>query len=257
MLKKQTVMALVLSLSAALFPIHAGASASYPVAQMKERRYYEERGDIVWEVPTAEKYIAFTFDDGPDDKQTREILQVLKQYEAKATFFLVGDRVERYPEIVRQELQEGHEIANHSFRHPSFQGLSGSSMENELARTQDAIFKATGQKPVLFRPPGGYYNETIIHLSKQHHLQMVLWSWHQDTKDWRSPGVRRIVNNVLDNARNGDIVLMHDFVHNSNQTSEALKTILPELKKRGYSFVTVSELMSHKVAPKNHIKVSH
>ncbi len=258
MLKKQTVFALAvaLSLSAASSPLQACAS-SYPATQMKDRSYYEERGDIVWEVPMEEKYIALTFDDGPDPQQTTKIMEVLKQYEAKATFFLVGDRVERFPEIVRQELQEGHEIANHSFRHPSFHSLSVDTLENELVKTQEAIHRATGQEPVLFRPPGGYYNDTIIHLSKEHHLQMVLWSWHQDTNDWRSPGVQRIVNKVLNNARNGDIVLMHDFVHNSNQTSEALKIILPELKKRGYSFVTISELISHKVAPKNHIKVSH
>ncbi|MEK5476974.1 polysaccharide deacetylase family protein [Paenibacillus sp. FSL R5-0407] len=256
MFKKRTVLALVIALSAVSSPLQAKA-APYPATQMKDRSYYEERGDIVWEVPTEEKYMALTFDDGPDPQQTLKIMEVLKQYEAKATFFLVGDRVERYPEVVRQELQEGHEIANHSFRHPSFQGLPGNVMEDELIKTQDAIYKATGQKPVLFRPPGGYYNEKIIHLSKEHHLQMVLWSWHQDTNDWRSPGVARIANKVLNNARNGDIILMHDFVYNSNQTTEALKIILPELKKRGYSFVTISELLSHKVAPKNHIKVSH
>lgn len=256
MFKKRTVLALVIALSAVSSPLQAKA-ASYPAAQMKDRSYYEERGDIVWEVPTEEKYMALTFDDGPDPQQTLKIMEVLKQYDAKATFFLVGDRVERYPEVVRQELQEGHEIANHSFRHPSFQGLPGNSMENELIKTQDAIYKATGQKPVLFRPPGGFYNEKIIQLSKDHHLQMILWSWHQDTKDWRAPGVGRIANKVLNNARNGDIVLMHDFVYNSNQTAEALKIILPELKKHGYSFVTISELLSHKVAPKNHIKVSH
>lgn len=254
MLNIKTALALVLVLSTALVPLRATA---YSASQPKDRSYYEERGDIVWEVPTEEKYIAFTFDDGPDSRNTPKILELLKQYEAKATFFLIGDRVERFPEIVRQELQQGHEIANHSYRHPSFQGLSSATLETELTKTQDAIYQATGQKPVLFRPPGGYYNERIIQMSKQQHLQMVLWSWHQDTKDWRSPGVQKIVNKVLNNARNGDIILMHDFVHNSSQTYEALKIILPELKKRGYSFITVSELLSHKVAPKNHIKVSH
>ncbi|MEF2964609.1 polysaccharide deacetylase family protein [Paenibacillus sp. M1] len=252
--KFKTALVLALALCSTLPPLQAQA---YPAAQLKDRGYYEERGDIVWEVPMEEKYIALTFDDGPDNQQTVKILELLKQYQAKATFFLIGDRVERYPDVVRQELAEGHEIANHSFHHPSFQGLPSSAMEKELTATQEAIYKATGQRPALFRPPGGFYNDRIISVSKQHHLQMILWSWHQDTKDWRSPGVRRISDKVLNNARNGDIVLMHDFVHNSTQTYEALKIILPELKKRGYSFVTVSELLSHKVAPKNHIKASH
>ncbi|WP_334071828.1 MULTISPECIES: polysaccharide deacetylase family protein [Paenibacillus] len=245
---------IALALAASIFPHPAAAS---PAAQLKDRSFYEERGDIVWEVPMDEKFIALTFDDGPDARQTPEILKVLKQYDAKATFFLVGERVQRYPEIVRRELEEGHEIANHSFHHPSFRGISADSLTSELTETQEAILAATGSTPVLFRPPGGYYNEKIIRLSKQERLQMILWSWHQDTKDWTSPGIHKIAERVLKNARNGDIVLMHDFVHNSLQTPEALKLILPELKKQGYSFVTVSELLSRKVAPKKHIEVSH
>lgn len=253
MLKLKSAFAFALAFAAALPSLRAEA---YPAAQFKDRSYYEERGDIVWEVPTDQKYIALTFDDGPDPQQTIEILKLLEQHNAKATFFLIGDRVEEHPEIVRQELKLGHEIANHSFTHPSFRGIPVSRMEKELTRTQEAIFKATGQQPTLFRPPGGYYNDNIVYLAKQHHLQTVLWSWHQDTKDWQSPGVSKIVENVLDHTRNGDIVLMHDFVHNSTQTQKALEIILPELKKRGYTFVTVSELLSHKVAPKNHIKAS-
>lgn len=253
-LKTTSCIAICLSFTLLIQSAPTGAA---PAANLRGREYYEERGDIVWEVPTEEKYIALTFDDGPDEKQTQLILDLLRQYHAKATFFVVGDRVERYPEIVRRELAEGHEVANHSYTHPAFQRLSSGSMEEELNRTQEAVFKATGTRPILFRPPGGYYNERLISLSKLNHLQMVLWSWHQDTKDWRSPGVQVIANNVLDNARSGDIVLMHDFVHRSSQTYEALRIILPELKRRGYSLVTVSDLLSHRVAPKNHIKVSY
>lgn len=254
MLKRKIALTLALIIAVAMYP---GSTEAHPATQLKDRRYYEERGDIVWEVPTTDKFIAFTFDDGPDGKQTSQILNILEQYQAKATFFVVGDRVNRYPEIVRQELKLGHEVANHSFHHPSFQRLNQSSMTQEIEQTQKAIHQATGYIPTLFRPPGGFYNENLINIAKQHKLQFILWSWHQDTNDWRSPGVEKIVNKVLNNARNGDIILMHDFVSNSSQTSEALKIILPELKKQGYSFVTVSELLSHKVAPKSHIKVNH
>lgn len=123
--------------------------------------------------------------------------------------------------------------------------------------TQQAVLETTGSKPVLFRPPGGYYNEAIVELTKDNDLKMILWSWHQDTKDWATPGVYKIVRKVLNNARNGDIILMHDYVHNSTQTIEALKVILPELQSRGYRFVTVSELLTHKVTPDHHIKVNH
>ncbi|AZK46938.1 polysaccharide deacetylase family protein [Paenibacillus lentus] len=241
-----------------VFPLTPQQSSAQPASQFKDRAYYEERGDIVWEVPTEDKYIALTFDDGPDHRQTPQILDVLDQYNAKATFFVVGERVEKYPEIVQLQLARGHEVANHSYQHPSFRGMAKSKMQNELSKTQQIIFQATGYKAALFRSPGGFYNEELIQVSKQNDLKFILWSWHQDTKDWKAPGVNKIVKRVLSGARSGDIVLMHDYVANSNQTIEALKQILPELKKRGYSFVTVSELLSHKVTPDHLLeKVTH
>ncbi|MFD3258567.1 polysaccharide deacetylase family protein [Paenibacillus lentus] len=232
-----------------VFSLTPYSSSAHPAVRFKDRAYYEERGDIVWEVPTEEKYIALTFDDGPDHRQTMQILEVLDQYNAKATFFVVGERVEKYPEIIQMELARGHEIGNHSYRHPSFRGLAKSKMHDELSKTQQAILQATGYKASIFRPPGGFYNETIINVSKQNDLKLILWSWHLDTKDWTSPGVDKIVSNVIKNARNGNIILMHDYVANSTQTVEALKRILPELKKQGYSFITVSDLLAHKVEP--------
>ncbi|RRJ67843.1 polysaccharide deacetylase family protein [Paenibacillus oralis] len=254
MLKNKLGVVLALALTTSLLCPYTEAS---PHTLAKGRSYYEERGDIVWEVPTHEKFIAFTFDDGPDDRSTQEILNILDQYQAKATFFVVGDRVRRFPEIVKLELAKGHEIGNHSFHHPSFHNITTSSIMSELSQTQQAVFETTGQKPVLFRPPGGHYNEKIVEASKNNGLQLILWSWHQDTLDWTSPGVYKIVRKVVNNARNGDIILMHDYVHNSKQTAQALKIILPELKSRGYSFVTVSELLTHKVTPDHHIKVNH
>ena len=250
-MKKTMLLLLVFTLTAA-----AGSEAlAQPAVTGKGREYYEERGDIVWEVPTSNKVIALTFDDGPDQKSTTEILDLLRQYGVKATFFVVGNRVQKYPDIVKRELAEGHEIGNHSFTHPSFVGISGTRMINELNETQEAIYKAAGYKTNLFRPPGGSYSESIVQQCKKNGLHMILWSWHQDTLDWKKPGVKRIANKVLNNARNGDIVLMHDFVSNSTQTAEALQIILPELKKRGFRFVTVSELLSYRVGNNTHIEV--
>ncbi|MEC0090329.1 polysaccharide deacetylase family protein [Paenibacillus macquariensis] len=223
----------------------------------KGRDYYEKRGDIVWEVPTKNKVIALTFDDGPDYTKTPAILNLLKKYQAKATFFVVGNRVEKYPEIVKRAYLEGHEIGNHSFDHASFQNIPRTKLLNELTRTQEAIYKAIGQKATLFRPPGGSYSESAVNICKDNQLLMILWSWDQDTKDWMSPGVNKIVNKVLNNVDNGDIVLMHDFVHNSVQTVDALTIILPELIKRGYSFVTVSDLISNKENVGQDIRVTH
>lgn len=226
------------------------ASSAYSEPSKKGREYYEARGEIVWEVPTEEKLIALTFDDGPDPIDTVSILELLKQYEAKATFFVVGQRVDKYPAIAQRETAEGHEIANHTYSHKYMNNkkLPDSRIEEEIMKTERSIVQATGQKPRLFRPPGGYYNEQVVHASKKTGYKVILWSWHQDTEDWNTPGVKKIVNKVLNNARNGDIVLFHDYVEGKSQTIEALKQILPELKNRGFRFVTVSELMTHRKA---------
>ncbi|TKI59032.1 chitooligosaccharide deacetylase [Brevibacillus antibioticus] len=209
----------------------------------KNREYYETRGDIVWEVPTESKVIALTFDDGPDQVYTPQIASLLKQYQAKSTFFVVGNRVSQYPEIVKSLANDQHEIANHTYSHPDIRKLSANRLLEEVQKTQETIYSATGVRPTLFRPPGGYYNESVVDTAKQAGFLVVMWSWHQDTRDWSDPGVKKIVNKVLNNARNGDIVLFHDYGGNRRQTVQALEEILPELKNRGYKFVTVSELL--------------
>jgi peptidoglycan-N-acetylglucosamine deacetylase len=213
----------------------------------KNREYYETRGDIVWEVPTHEKLIALTFDDGPDPADTPAILNLLKEYEAKATFFVIGKRAEQFPELIQREIHEGHEIANHTYSHMFFsKQMNPQKIEDEILKAEESISQVTGEKPHLFRPPGGYYGENLVDSAKKFRYQVILWSWHQDTEDWKRPGVHKIVAKVLNNARNGDIILFHDYVEGKTQTIEALKQILPELKERGYTFVTVSELMHHR-----------
>ncbi|WP_010493388.1 polysaccharide deacetylase family protein [Paenibacillus elgii] len=215
-------------------------------APRKGRAYYEQRGEVIWEVPTAEKVIALTFDDGPDPDDTAQILDLLKLYEAKATFFLVGNKVERFPELVKREAEEGHELANHTYSHTYFKrNGSVAKLKEDIRRAEDLIYAASGQKCRLFRPPGGFYNEKLIQMAKSEGYMVVMWSWHHDTRDWSTPGVDKIVNKVLGNARNGDIVLFHDYVEGKGQTADALKEILPELKKRGFRFVTVSELLTY------------
>ncbi|GLX67290.1 polysaccharide deacetylase family protein [Paenibacillus glycanilyticus] len=214
--------------------------------ETKDRAYYESRGEIIWEVPGENKRIALTFDDGPYPETTEPILDLLKEYNAKATFFVVGTRVERFPETVKREVAEGHEVANHTFNHYFLQQKNTETVQDEIVRTEQALEKVIGQKPLLFRPPGGFYNDRMLAVAKKYGYTTVLWSWHQDTNDWRAPGVQKIVNKVLNNARNGDIILLHDYVPRSVQTVEALKLILPELQRRGYEMVTVSDLIHNR-----------
>lgn len=214
----------------------------------KDRFYYEARGEVVWEVKTDEKVVALTFDDGPHPNYTAEILDLLKQYEAQATFFVVGNKAKQLPELVYREFMEGHEIANHTFSHPYLRKKT--NMKKEIYDAEIVIDSITGRKCALFRPPGGMYNQQLVNLVNQEGYKMVLWSWHLDTRDWDTPGVQSIVNRVLKNIKSGNIVLFHDYVEGRTQTIDALKIILPELKSRGYRFVTVSDLLSYqKLAP--------
>ncbi|WP_405107646.1 polysaccharide deacetylase family protein [Paenibacillus sp. FSL K6-1217] len=210
----------------------------------KNRYYYEERGDMIWEVRTSQKVIALTFDDGPDPLETDSILEVLHEYHAKCTFFAIGKRIAAYPDVARRVINEGHELANHTYNHVYFKKpVSGEQIQKELALTEKEIMKISGRHSSLFRPPGGMYDETLIDVSNSMGLKPVLWSWHQDTRDWNRPGVWNISSRVIRNAKSGDIVLFHDHVHGPSQTKEALKIILPELEKQGFRFVTVSELI--------------
>lgn len=226
-----------------------GLSGNLSAAQTpkKNRFYYEKRGEVVWEVPTDEKVIALTFDDGPDPEDTPQILELLKQYEAKATFFIVGNKAEAYPELVSREIAEGHELANHTYHHTYFnRSFPENKISEEIRRAEEIIFKASGQKSHLFRPPGGYYNEALVQTARKAGYTVVMWSWHINTRDWATPGVSKITSTVLNNVKNGDIVLLHDWVEGKTQTVDALKQILPELKNRGYRFVTISELLTYR-----------
>ncbi|TXK72417.1 polysaccharide deacetylase family protein [Paenibacillus sp. N3.4] len=215
-------------------------------APKKDRAYYETRGEVVWEIPTDEKVIALTFDDGPHPEYTAQILELLKQYDAKATFFVVGNKVKLYPDVLNRTLQEGHELANHTYSH-AYLGRN-TNMKKEINKAEEIIFATTGHHSHLFRPPGGIFNEHLVSIVKQEGYKMIMWSWQLDTRDWDTPGVNKIVKRVLENSNNGNIVLFHDYIEGPTQTIAALKIILPELKNRGYKFVTISELLNYRKA---------
>lgn len=241
-LKRTGLIALiVIVLSISILYVNFQASATD-----KGRQYYEERNLIIWDVQTEEKVIALTFDDGPHPIYTAQILDILARFDAKATFFVLGEHAEKYPTIVLRENDEGHEIANHTFTH-SYK-YTAKELERELLKTNDVIYGITGTYPVLFRPVGGSYDESVVNIAVENDYKVVLWSWHQDTEDWKRPGVRRIVNRVLTGTKPGDVILFHDAGGNRAQTVKALEEILPELQKQGYQFVTVSELIKIKNA---------
>ena len=195
---------------------------------------------------SAGKYVAITFDDGPHPVYTEKILAILADNHAKATFFVVGQNAERYPELITKEFEAGHEIGNHTYSHPNMKKIGVSEAIAEIERTQEIVHDITGVYPKVFRSPGGIFSDELVSAVEGISCKPVSWSWRQDTRDWSKPPVETVIRTVLDNLRDGDIILFHDFNTKGSPTPDALAVILPELVKRGYSFVTVSELSTLK-----------
>jgi polysaccharide deacetylase family sporulation protein PdaB len=191
----------------------------------------------------AGKYVALTFDDGPHPAYTEKILDILKKNNAKATFFVIGKNAECYPEILRKVHESGNEIGNHTYSHPDMKKIAIEKAADEILKTQDIIYNITGKKPKLFRAPGGIFSDELVCAVEDMDYKPILWSWRQDTKDWSLPKVENVVKNVMKNLQDGDIILFHDYNVKGSPTPKALELLLPLLKEKGYTTVTVSELL--------------
>ena len=185
------------------------------------------------------KLVAITFDDGPG-KYTKELLDTLKQYDAKATFFLVGTCVERYPDLVKREVEEGHQVANHSWDHTKLTTLSQNGISSQLSKTENTIDKACGKDlgKLMVRPPYGSSNATV-----QAAAGAPLIFWSVDTLDWKYRNAETVKKNIVNNAKDGAIILLHDIHPTSVQGAIAA---IKELTEKGYTLVTVSELFRRK-----------
>ncbi|MEU0392018.1 polysaccharide deacetylase family protein [Streptomyces sp. NPDC006208] len=184
------------------------------------------------------KCIALTFDAGPG-KDTPELLDLLKKEKVPATFFLLGkNHVLKHPDVVRRMAAEGHEVANHTWTHRRLDQLSKDEIREELGRTQDAIADITGDKPRLMRPPQGRINDDVTAVSEELGLSQVLWS--ATAKDFSTTDSALIRKRIVDQAGRDGIILLHDIY---DGTVPAVPGIIAELKKRGYTFVTVPQLL--------------
>jgi peptidoglycan-N-acetylglucosamine deacetylase len=186
--------------------------------------------------------IALTFDDGPSLYYTPQILAILKQYEVKATFFCIGRQVASYPDLVRQEYNDGNLVGNHSWSHPNLALLSSSEIVAQINLTADAIQQATGVRPTFFRPPYGVVNTRV--LVKANLLGLTTIIWNDEARDWSTPGTGVIISRILNLAGDGAIILLHDGGGNRSQTIAALPTIIQTLRLRGFKFVTLQQMLN-------------
>ena len=188
---------------------------------------------------TGNKVIALTFDDGPGP-HTAHLLDILDQYGAKATFFLIGSKVSSQANVVRSIQARGHQLGNHSWSHPELPKLPVDQIASEVDRTNEAIRQATGVTPAILRPPYGAVNGAVLEQLRLRGMSSILWS--VDTRDWADRNSDIVCSRAVAGARPGAIILMHDI----HQTSvNAVPCILSALKQQGYSFVTVQGLLGN------------
>ena len=193
--------------------------------------------------PEGEKVIALTFDDGPWPSNTLKILDTLKKNNIKATFFWVGLAVKDHPQIAKQVVAEGHAIGNHTWHH-WYKRLDAATAAREIDDTAELIYKTTGVRTSLFRPPGAVMNNGVVDYAKQKKHAIVMWS--NDPMDYRPLSANQLVKNVMRKAKPGAIVLMHDGGGNHPATVQALPQIITKLREQGYKFVTIPELLEMK-----------
>lgn len=200
-----------------------------------------EEVKVVKKIPTTHKVVALTIDDGPHNKTTPQLLQVLKEKNVKVTMFILGENAKKYPELVALAAKDGHEIATHAYTHNALTKMSQAECAAELDKTEK-ILKSLSIKPQLFRPPGGLYNEGVIEEANKRGYTTILWS--VDPRDWQRPSVAQVVKVVTKTVEPGGIVLLHDGQY-PLPTPEAIGQIIDDLRQEGYTFVTIGELLKY------------
>jgi len=203
-------------------------------------------GRVFSNTKTTQKVVALTFDDGPYPPYTEQVLDVLKEYHVPATFFVVGQNVEKYPELVKRIADEGHQIGNHTYHHIDLLKANRKVIAEEIDNTSKAILSAAGISPHLMRPPHGFRDPVVMEMMAERNLKVVEWSVM--SRDWTNPGVDAIVERTVKKVKNGSIILLHDGDGITSQASriqsvEAARRIIQILSAQGYKFVTVDEIL--------------
>lgn len=198
------------------------------------------RGRLVpiYRVDTPDKVVAISFDATWGTDLTDEILEILKENNVYTTFFLAGQWIDKYPDYVVKIAQHGHEIGNHSYSHPHMNSLTSAGVIQELERNGEMIRDLVGEQPLIFRPPFGEYNNTVIQAASSIGYKTIQWS--VDSLDWKNSTSEQIYARVMSQIKPGDIVLFHNAAPG---TPQAIRRLIPELKKQGYDIVPVSKII--------------
>lgn len=221
--------------------------ANFPAAKNLAAAALSKKELPIYCVDTNKKQIAFTFDAAWGNEDTENLINIFKKHEIKVTFFVTGEWAAKYPESVKQLYDAGHDIMNHSDTHKHMSKLSVEEITDDINRCNEKVSKITSITPVLFRPPYGDYNNTLIKTIRD--MKMYTIQWDVDSLDWKDLSPSEINNRVVRKVKNGSIVLFHNGAKN---TPSALPTLIEKLKADGYEFVKVSDLII-----KGNYKIDH
>lgn len=221
---------LCLLLLCALYASGLNEPATHVLARRRELPVYS--------VQRSDKVLSISFDAAWGADKTMDILDILDAHQVKTTFFLVGNWVQKYPELVKEIMARGHEIGNHSQTHAHMNALGEQGIRNELRMMSDNVETITGTRPTLFRPPFGEYNDRVVTVARAEGYEVVQWSI--DSLDWKNRGTADIVKQCTNRVENGDIVLFHN---DSEDILNALPTILKHYQGLGYRVIPISELL--------------
>lgn len=192
----------------------------------------------IYSVQREKALVALTFNCAWEENDIPQLLDLLERENIKATFFLVGQWIERYPDSVRQIVDAGHEIGNHSYSHVDFVGAGEEVIRQQMEKTDALIREVTGSDPVLARVPSGSYDSRVIRLLRQEGYEVI--QWDVDSIDWKKPPAKEITERILTKVQNGSIVLFHS---GAATTLEALPDVIAGLRAKGYFFTTVGDLL--------------
>jgi len=208
-----------------------------------ENRPSPMAGTILWHGNRKLPEIALTFDDGPNSKATPQILDILKEHDVKATFFVLGKFIEKNKNIISREAEEGHVIGNHTYTHANGLITDLNKIKRELVKTNVLIKKYAGQNVNYFRPPFGF--ESWRFLNEAENLGYTIILWNRDAGDWNHKTGKDIAAKILKYSKNGTIILLHDGGPSREAVIDSLPVIIDGLKKKGFKFVTIDEMVSH------------
>jgi peptidoglycan-N-acetylglucosamine deacetylase len=230
------------------FSSHATANDNSPVPNYfpTQQELLKQKFSFLQEIKqinSSQKIVALTFDDGPSPV-TLEVLEILKEKQVPATFFVIGKWVDRHPDVLQKNQFQGHEIGNHSNTHKNLKDLSETEITQEIMTTQNKVYRLTGRKPKYLRMPYGTYNDEFFKLNHQT-LNLYLIGWSSDPQDWKKQSTAKIMETISNEVESGAIIVLHDGPPelDRSQTLEILPQIIDQLQEEGYKFVSLTDLL--------------